>query len=174
MRTLLLLGDSLIEYGDWNELLPEYLTVNRGMAGETTGELSARLGWEVERVADPHHILIMSGTNNLLMGDQSFPAVFVTMLPRLKQLEPEAGITVISLAPMSLPWIPANTLESVNSVLKETAYQAGCLFLELSSSFHLYCRPVGKPCFLTDGVHFSPHGYNVLATAVREHLETLS
>jgi lysophospholipase L1-like esterase len=174
MQTLLLLGDSLIEYGEWDDLLPEYLTVNRGVSGETVGELSTRLGWEVERVAEPDHIFIMSGTNNLLMGDQSFPAVFTTMLPRLKQLESKADITVVSLAPMSLPWIPATTLESVNSTLKEAACEAGCLFLELASLFHLHCRPVGNPCFLPDGVHFSPHGYRVLATAVREHLETLS
>ena len=173
MHTLLLLGDSLIEYGDWHELLPGYQSINRGSAGETVGELSARLGWEIERVAEPNHIFIMSGTNNLLMGDHSFPAVYATMLPRLKLLEPESGITVIGLAPMRLPWIHENVLESVNSKLKETAQRAGCFFLELFSAFHIHCRPVGTPCFLDDGVHFSPHGYTVLATAVQEHLETL-
>jgi lysophospholipase L1-like esterase len=173
MKTLLLLGDSLVEFGAWNELLPGYLTINRGVSGETVGELSARLGWEVERTSEPDHIFIMSGTNNLLMGDLSFPAVFATMLPRLKQLEPEAGITVISLAPMSLPFIHADTLESVNSELRETADRSDCLFLGLATSFDLYCRPVGNPCFLPDGVHFSPHGYTVLAAAAREHLETV-
>ncbi len=173
MQTLLLLGDSLIEYGNWNELLPGYLSFNRGVAGETVGELSARLGWETERTAEPDHIFIMSGTNDLLMGDQSFPAILATMLPRLKLLEPESGITVIGIAPMRLPWIHENVLESVNSELKETAQRAGCFFLELSSAFHMHCRPVGNPCFLVDGVHFSPHGYSVLAAAVLEHLETL-
>ncbi len=173
MKTLLLLGDSLIEYGEWDTLLPGYMTVNRGVSGETAGELAARLGWEVERTADPDHIFIMSGTNNLLMGDLSFPAVFATMLPRLKQLEPEAGLTVIGLAPMRLPFLHAGTLESVNAELRETADRSGCLFLELSAAFDLYCRPVGNPCFLPDGVHFSPHGYTVLATAVQEHLESV-
>jgi len=172
MLTLLLLGDSLIEWGDWNELLPGYVTVNRGSAGETVGELSVRLGWEVERIDEADHIFVMSGTNNLLMGDRNFPAVFETMLPRLKKLLPESVITVISLAPMTLPWIQEAKLETVNKELEKTAGKSGCLFLELLPFFDLYCRPVGNPCFMMDGVHFSPHGYRVLADAIQEHLKS--
>jgi len=174
MLTVLLLGDSLIEYGDWHELLPEYLSVNRGVAGETVGELSARLGGEIEKTAGPGHILILSGTNNLLMGDQSFPAVFETMLPRLKLMEPGADISVIGIAPMRLPWIKDELMESVNTKLRKTTQQSGCRFLDIAPFFHLHCRPVGNPCFLMDGVHFSPHGYKVLAGAIREHLESFS
>ncbi len=171
MQTILLLGDSLIEWGDWDELLPEYSTINRGLAGETVGELSARLGWEVEQVDDPDHVFILSGTNDLLMGDRNFPLVLGTMLPRLKLLLQEPVVTVISLAPMTLPWIQAEELAAVNKELEQTAVQSGCLFLELLPFFDLYCRPVGNPCFLMDGVHFSPHGYRVLADAVLEHLK---
>ena len=85
METLLLLGDSLIEYGDWSSLLPAYRTINRGAAGETVGELAGRLGREVDLENDPEQIIILSGTNNMLMGDESFPAIFGTMLPRLRQ-----------------------------------------------------------------------------------------
>lgn len=173
MRTVLLLGDSLIEYGDWQELLPGYLTVNRGVSGETVGELAARLGWETENQEGPEHIVIMSGTNNLLMEDRSFPAIFETMLPRLRMLEPEADISVIGLAPMRLPWVKEDLLTEVNRELRETGVQAGCRFLDLDPYFHLHCRPIGNPCFLMDGVHFSPHGYTVLAEAVREHLEAI-
>ena len=36
MKTILFLGDSLVEWGDWHSLLPEHNIINRGMAGETT------------------------------------------------------------------------------------------------------------------------------------------
>ena len=137
VRSVLLLGDSLVEYGDWHELLQGYLTVNRGIAGETVGELAARLGWEIEESAVSDHILIMSGTNNLLLGDRSFPAVFQTMLPRLKLLEPTADISVIGMASMHLPWIQDELLESVNSELKEITSQARCRFLDITPFFHL-------------------------------------
>jgi lysophospholipase L1-like esterase len=170
MRTILLLGDSLVEYGDWPELFKEYVTVNRGVAGETVGELSARLAWELEDMISPDHILIMSGTNNLLMGDDTFPAVFKTMLPRLRMLEPEAEIVVIGLAPVQVPWIRDDLPAKVNSRSKKSVLEAGCRFLDIMPDFEVYCRPVGNPCFLPDGVHFSVQGYRVLAEAVRKDL----
>ncbi len=169
MKTLLLLGDSLIEWGDWDTLLPGYRTINRGSAGETVGSLAARLGYELEQVGDPDLIVLFSGTNDLLMGDYSFPAVFDTMLPRLRLLCPKTEVIVVGLAPMNMV---LHEVEQVNMLLKKKARRAGCIFLDLVPSFQLHCRPVGNPCFLIDGVHFSPHGYRVLAGAIDNMLKT--
>jgi len=174
METILLLGDSLIEYGDWSTLLPGYQAINRGIAGETVGELAGRLGREIDLEKDPEKIIILSGTNNMLMGDESFPVVFETMLPRLRQFCPGTLVTVTGLAPLPLPWVTRERVEQVNLALERTAATAGCSFLDLSPVFDLYCRPVGNPCFLPDGVHFSPHGYQILAGAIIRHLKSLS
>jgi hypothetical protein len=48
MLTVLMLGDSLVEWGDWPSLLPEVAVINRGIAGEMTEELSARLMDEID------------------------------------------------------------------------------------------------------------------------------
>lgn len=164
-----MLGDSLVEWGDWDDLLPDYRIINRGFAGETVGVLSGRLAIEVERVDDPDRVIILSGTNDLLMGDQSFTAVFETMLPRLNQLCPESDIIVIGLAPMQMV---LDLVEDMNSSLKDIVEESGCRYLDIVEPFNLYCRPIGNPCFFTDGVHFSPHGYRVLAEAIREVLKT--
>lgn len=166
MKTLLLLGDSLIEYGDWATLMPGYRTFNRGAAGESVGELAGRLAREVDLDEDPDGIILMSGTNNMLMGDESFPAVFETMLPRLGQLCPATRIVVIGLPPVTLPWITRERLEAVNALFSDIVERNGCDFLDIGPVFDLYCRPVGNPCFIVDGVHFSPHGYRVLADAI--------
>lgn len=168
METVLLLGDSLIEYGDWNILLPGYETINRGFAGETAGGLAGRLGEEIDNVDEPGRIVILSGTNDLLMGDLSFPAVFETMLPRLVQFYPQTDIVVVGLAPMQMV---LNSVEEMNSRLEKITLKANGRFLDLFEPFHLQCRPVGNPCFLMDGVHFSPHGYKVLAGAIGDMLE---
>ncbi|MCW5208909.1 hypothetical protein VU10_01625, partial [Desulfobulbus sp. US1] len=89
-KTLLMLGDSLVEWGDWESLLPEMQIINRGIAGEHTEELSARLVNEIDAVLDagtePDYILLMTGTNNLLMGSPYFPVILGSMLPRLTDL----------------------------------------------------------------------------------------
>lgn len=169
MESVLLLGDSLIEYGDWDILLPGYSVVNRGSAGETVGGLAGRLVDDINSMDDPDWIVILSGTNDLLMGEYTFPAVFETMLPLLQQFCPQTEIIVVGLAPMRRV---LHAVEGANSWLEKIALKAGCRFLDLSGPFHLRCRPVGNPCFLMDGVHFSPHGYKVLAGAVGDVLKT--
>lgn len=165
METMLLLGDSLIEYGDWDLLLPGYRTINRGMAGETAGGLAGRLIEVINEVDDPDRIVILSGTNDLLLGDHSFPSVFETMLPRLRQFCPHALILVIGLAPMRMV---LDMVEDMNSRLEKIVLECGCRFVDPAAPFALQCRPVGNPCFLADGVHFSPHGYRVLAGVIED------
>ncbi|MCL7487850.1 MAG: GDSL-type esterase/lipase family protein [Desulfobulbaceae bacterium] len=169
METVLLLGDSLIEYGDWELLLPGYRTSNRGLAGETAGGLAARLIDEVNSMEDPDQIVVLSGTNDLLMGDHTFPEVFTTMLPRLRNFCADAGIIVVGLAPIPMVW---DSAQQINTRLEQIAQASGCRFLDLFDPFALQCRPAGNPCFLMDGVHFSPHGYRVLAAALADALQT--
>jgi len=121
-----MLGDSLVEWGDWAKLLPELQVINRGIAGEHVEELAARIGIEAETTENPDHILIMAGTNNLLMGSSFFPAIFSSMLPRLAALCPNADITVNSIMPMSLPGLPPETIQETNRELRAVArYEPG-------------------------------------------------
>ena len=73
MITLLMLGDSLVEWGDWQRFLPGVAVVNRGLAGEMTSELAARLHDEMADCPAPDAVLVQSGTNNLLFGDLLVP-----------------------------------------------------------------------------------------------------
>jgi len=141
METLLLLGDSLAAYGDWQRMLPEFLTINRGIAGETVGEIAARLGREIDLDRDPERIVIFSGTNDMLMGDHCFPAVFATMLPRLRHFCPAADVTVVGLAPMIVPWLNTRRIEDMNGNLARVVKIAGSRFLDLFPVFALSCRP---------------------------------
>lgn len=166
-----MLGDSLVEWGDWQHLLPEWEVLNRGISGETAEELSIRLMDEVLTAGAPDHILLMTGTNNLLMGNLFFPAILTTMLPRLQQLCPGADITLNSIFPMDIPEIKMGTIEHLNRELLQTASAAGCRFLDMTSSVHDHCLPITHPCFLEDGIHLSTRGYKVWAEEIKRHLD---
>jgi len=165
-KTLLMLGDSLAEWGDWPALLPELAVINRGRAGELTEELSARLFFELDQLPEPDCILLVSGTNNMLQGNIYFPAVFQTMLPRLAALCPQSLIAVNSLMPMRLPELAQESITAVNRELRQAAEAHGCRFLDMTGPFHEHCLPVTKPCFLNDGVHLSTLGYQVWAREI--------
>lgn len=174
---LLMLGDSLVEWGDWTCLLPDIPVINRGRAGEHTEELSARLVSEIDAIVDageePRYILIMTGTNNLLTGSPYFPVILGGMLPRLAELRPHSSITLNSLMPMQARGLAQESIAAANNELREAARKSGCHFLDMTDPFTEQCLPVTKPCFLNDGVHLSTRGYQIWAGAIKKHLEAL-
>ena len=176
-KTLLMLGDSLIEWGDWESLLPDFRVVNRGIAGEHTEELSARLVDEIDAVVDagsePEYILLMTGTNNLLTGGPYFSVILRSMLPRLTALRPASVIILNSIMPMRIRGLAPESITAANNELRDAARQSGCHFLDMTGPFTEQCLPVTKPCFLNDGVHLSTRGYQVWAEAIRKYLQEL-
>ncbi len=168
-----MLGDSLVEWGDWETLLPDYNILNRGAAGEDVEGLSVRLTDEVLSAGTVRHILIMAGTNNLLMGNLFFPAIFRTMLVRLQQLCPDATIIVNSILPMDIPGLAGDTIDRVNLELREITQKSGCSFLDMGEAYATHCLPITHPCFMEDGVHLSTRGYQVWAQEIIHHLNGL-
>lgn len=172
MIQLLMLGDSLVEWGDWSKHLPGVAVINRGIAGEMTEELSARLMDEIEDCPDPDAVLIQSGTNNLLMGYMFFPAIFTTMMQRLRLCYPQTPLILCSLTPM--PIVPAQDIEQVNRELAQVAANLeNCTFLDLVGPFTEQCLPITHPGFLNDNVHLSTRGYQVWADAITRCLQAL-
>ena len=162
MIKLLMLGDSLVEWGDWPRFLPEVTVINRGVAGEMTGELAVRLGEEIEACPDPDAVLVQSGTNNILFGDLFFPFIFQSMMPRLRQAYPDRPIIICSLMPM--PIVPLVDREQVNRGLARVAEEIDhCHFLDMNQPFAEQCLPITHPGFLNDQVHLSTRGYQVWA-----------
>jgi len=153
-----MLGDSLIEWGDWDTLLPDCNVLNRGSAGEDVEGLSVRLADEVLSAGTVQHILIMAGTNNLLMGNLFFPAIFRTMLVRLQQLCPGAAIIVNSILPMDIPGLSRDTIDRVNLELRQVTEESGSTFLDMDEAYAARCLPITHPCFMEDGVHPSTRG----------------
>ena len=70
---LLLLGDSLIDYGEWHRRMENFRVVSSGVPGERTEGLYRRLGGPLLTTEpEPAAIVVMSGTNDILFGDLSF------------------------------------------------------------------------------------------------------
>ena len=171
-QPLLMLGDSLIEWGDWPELLPGHNIINRGMAAETVEGLAGRIFLEIENHDTCDSLLIMSGTNNLLMGDTLFPAIFSSMLARIRLLSPKIEIIVNGLFPM--PAASSKDIIQVNEELARICQREQCGFIDAQTTFAMHCRPVTHPCFHSDGVHLTGRGYRTWAKAINTFLQTVS
>ncbi len=175
MHTLFMIGDSLIEYGSWESLLPGYKIINRGISGETTEGCAARIFQEITAHGeDPTHIFIMTGTNNLILGNNHFTEILKSMIPQLESLFPKTKITLNSIFPLQLSWIHPDSIVEINEELLDITKETGANFLDITKSFHPKNNSNNSQWFSADNVHLSQEGYVLWAEEIQNHLATIN
>ncbi len=168
---ILLLGHSLIAYGDWARLLPGHSVVNLGLAGETTAGLLNRLEGAVRAHPEADAVAVMSGTNDLLAGDDSFLHEYRMVARRLRRAYPRATIVLHGLLPLSADWLSPELIARANVGVARLAAEAGASFLDLSGQFAGRGGEPHPELYDTDGVHLSEAGYRLWATALASALQ---
>ena len=167
---LLFIGDSLIEYFDWQERFPKNSVYNMGVAGETVEGLYARLQVVYLQLDTPDAIFIMSGINNLAMADKKFITTYRKIVRGLKKQYKSPRIFVQSLLPVLFPWIANDEIRGINLQLKKIADAEKVNYLDIYS---LFLDPEGRTIadyLLEDGVHVSQKGYSVWSNEIEKHL----
>lgn len=168
---LFFIGDSLIEYFDWQERFPKNSVYNMGVAGETVEGLSSRLQVIYSQLADaPDAIFIMSGINNLAMGRRKFITTYRRIVRGLKKQYKSPRIFVQSLLPVLFPWISNDDIRDINIQLKKMADTEKVGYLDI---YNLFLDREGRTIadyLLEDGVHVSEKGYRVWSNEIEKHL----
>ncbi|HIJ91000.1 MAG: GDSL-type esterase/lipase family protein [Desulfobulbaceae bacterium] len=157
---LLLLGDSLVEFYNWQTRFPQHTVLNAGMAGETVAGLLARLPLHLRSCPDPERVVIMIGTNNLLMEDYGFLPDYEKILDELGATLSPAHITITSLPPMQLDHLAPSAVPRLNTRILQLSLQRKTAFLDLFTAFNTDPASVAD-CFTDDGVHLSALGYEI-------------
>lgn len=162
-RTALFIGDSLIEYFDWQRRFPDLKVYNLGRAGETVEGLLVRVDSITRRYPGVDMLFLMSGINNVAMNDTGFLDAYREIISGLAAAYPGAYIYVLSLLPTRLDWIPDETIRGVNSSLREIASGEGAVFIDIYASFIGPEGNVKEGYLMSDGVHLSVAGYEAWA-----------
>jgi len=168
---LLFVGDSLIEYFDWQERFPKNIVYNMGVAGETVEGLYARLEVVFAQIEETDSVFIMSGINNLAMGGRNFIPAYRKVVERVKEHYKSSQIFVHSLLPVLFPWISNDEIGKMNRQLEKMAEEKGVFYLDIHS---LFIDQKGKPIkdyLLDDGVHVSEKGYHVWSREIEKLLK---
>lgn len=169
---LLLVGDSLIEYGDWSKLLPGREVVNLGRSGEAVEELRERAKNIVRRQAAPDLVLIMIGTNNVAMQRFAFLEAYAEILNVFRAAWPKAALVVNSLLPMDLYYLAPETLVRVNDSLRRLADREGVHLLDAWRALADQSN-LPLPGVLEDEVHLTSRGYRLWAACLEQCLTRL-
>ena len=166
-RQLLFIGDSLIEFFDWQKRFPDDQVYNLGSAGETAEGLLSRLPNIIKRISTPGLVMTMTGTNNIAMEDYGFLATYEKIIALLQKSYGQATIVMCSLLPIELFFL-GDAVPRVNNRLKDIARARSIGYLDLYPLFlgeDLRTIPV---YYAADGVHLSDEGYELWAQALEE------
>jgi lysophospholipase L1-like esterase len=164
------LGDSLTDMYDLARYYPQFVTANRGIGGDTSFDLEARLQVSVYDLK-PQVAVLLIGANNQDTVLQNYEAI----LQGLKENLPETKVVVLSLTAMGGEhWGRKNQQAAYNNVsIKLLAEKYGCSFVDLFTP--LYDVSIGEVYagYTVDGGHFTPQGYAVVTAQITPVLKEL-
>lgn len=167
-RKILLFGDSLFAFYDWQKRFPGEKIFNQGISGETVEGLLARLERGMPPSPQAELIFFMTGINNVASGDVDFLQTYRRILRRTRTTYPKAGVFVHSLLPTLVDWIDNRTIQKINEGLQNLAREEKIAFIDIHCLFVDGEGRVKSDHLMTDGVHLSPVGYRVWADALQK------
>jgi len=166
-RQFLFIGDSLIEFFNWQNQFPDDQVHNFGSAGETAEGLLSRLPGIIRRVPAPDLVMIMTGTNNIAMEDYGFLSTYEKIISLLQENYEQTTIVMTSLLPIELFFL-GDAVPRINRKLKEIARNSHIGYLDLYPLFLGKDSRAITAYYEADGVHLSHEGYKVWARALED------
>ncbi len=166
---IIFLGDSHIEFGDWKKHLKDSSIVNRGIAGDNTFGVLARLQDVTDR--QPSKVFICLGINDVSKNIPKEVIVknIVAMAKRIKRASPKTQIFVHSILPTNdavkkeYPdaYSKNDRARQVNGQLKIDALKNGFIYVDLYSKFQDTNGKLNPAYAYEDGLHLNANGYKL-------------
>lgn len=164
-NAILFLGNSITERGIWQELLPGKPVANRGIGGDNTFGLLARL--DSHLAMNPKVIFLMIGINDIGSG---FPTEvsannYRRIVDRIRTVCPTATLYIQSILPINEKILTAAYLKNkkdkviaLNQEIRKIAAERKLTFIDLHGVF---ADPQGElhAGMTIDGIHLRPSAY---------------
>ncbi|RYZ53517.1 MAG: GDSL family lipase [Chitinophagaceae bacterium] len=164
-KATVFLGNSITERGQWGELLPGEMVMNRGIGGDNTFGVLARLG-DVTRYK-PKRIFLLIGINDLGRG---LPIAVISnnykrIIQQVKRESSKTKLYVQSVLPMNESLLKADYLKNkkdsvtaLNASIQAIAKEEGIPYINLHPAFADEKGEL-KEAFTQDGIHLRPAAY---------------
>jgi lysophospholipase L1-like esterase len=168
--TVLFLGDSITQGGDWAAWFPELNTLNFGVGGDTTEDVLARLDTVVE--AQPDEIVLLIGTNDLGLrrNVETLVRNVQSILVDLRRDLPGTRMLVQSVMPRGKEF--ADRIREANIHLRQFSSTVHAQFLDLWPAMALEDGEI-NPDYSDDRLHLNAAGYEAWLSELQPALERL-
>ena len=157
------IGDSLTDGYVVEYYYPEYKVENRGIGGDTTYGLLARLDVSVYQLK-PKVIVMLIGANNFDTMLEDYESIIIGIRENL----PETKLVICSLTSMGQEWGKNNQKAAFNNVkIRAYAEKYGCPYVDLFTALLNFETNEIYEHYTTDGGHLTPAGYEVFTSCVK-------
>lgn len=118
---IVMLGDSITQFGMWSEWFPGTPMANRGIGGERSGDVLARLHTAIDQ---PRAVFLLVGTNDLAAAipEQQIAANVAAIVSTIARVSPATPVYVQSVMPRGLVF--RDEVRSLNERYREIAEAA--------------------------------------------------
>ena len=175
---IIFLGNSITDFGAWDELFQNPHCKNRGISGDICEGVLNRL--ETVTKGQPAMIFLLIGTNDMNWGfsNDSIALGVRTIVQRIKTESPETRIIVQSILPVNdcYGMFSGHTkrwqdVALINDLLKTMTEEEGVDYLDL---YRHFATEEGKlnPNYSNDGLHLNGDGYALWKQIIEESYGT--
>lgn len=174
--SIVFLGDSQTEGGDWAELTGVADVVNRGIIGDTAEGIAERLSDVTD--GKPSKIFLLCGVNDV---SHAIPADSVAMsiidvVKRIHTESPETKVYLQSLLPINNSFGRYSRIKDKEPVVREInailSAEAPTLDVTWINLYPLFTDTDGnlRKELTTDGLHLKPEGYKIWSSIIKPYV----
>lgn len=173
-KAVVFFGDSITQWGDWSELLGFKKVINRGIAGDITYGLKARVDEVIRH--QPRKVFILAGTNDInkrIPLSYSIEA-YREIINAIRKGSPATTIYVQSVFPINNQLIGRKyyigTNEQIQEMNKALQSMAGLENVQYVNVYPYLLDEKGQmdARFTYDGLHLSGLGYQAWIECLRD------
>lgn len=159
-------GDSITEFGNWGDIFPGTHIRNRGIAGDETAGVLARL--DQVTAGKPGQVFLLIGTNDLTYGvdENEIVANVEEIISRVNNESPDTEVFVQSVLPRAQDY--REQVESLNRKL-QSAVSSEATWIDLYPHFLNEDGSIADT-YSNDELHLLGEGYLVWRDIVQRHV----
>ncbi len=166
-NAIVFLGNSITERGQWHELLPGRIIMNRGIGGDNTFGVLARL--DSVLMGQPKQLFLLIGINDIGRGlpVEVIANNYKRIVEQIRASSPKTVIYTQSVLPMNDDVLKAaylknkkDTILQLNKAIKQIAADHRLTYINLHEVFADEKGDLKKE-YTIDGIHLNPAAYVV-------------
>ncbi len=169
---IIFLGNSIIEGGNWNELFPEKSILNRGIGGDVTAGVLARLDEIVRH--EPSKLFICIGTNDIAKG-LDIPTIianYKSIIETVRQQSPVTEIYVQSVLPVGKKVFTGHDNEKnllLNEALQKLCTKQNIIYIDIHAEM-IDTNGYLNRAYTNDNLHLMGEAYLLWKNKIENHL----